>query len=589
MGQQGRKFCLTCGGDTSDLMAALESKYEAAAQREEEEEEKAKVLNRYQSHSEKAFKAAQASPAILSPPTVSPTTSPTVASPLAPTAPGAPGAPTRPRDTPPETQTAPGTSLPLVRRVNGVRWRSSTLNERRGVACAGSGRRQAAARPAATPRAASRPPKAVSIQGKISFGAGGMGVSRPAPPSTGDGGSGEPEAAEDVAVYPKAPKARKIDLFDWVSKQKYKHAWLDYVGERGEGRAGCTICTASGLRNRFTGTGPESEQYTDRNYHGVLTTTVAAAHQKHHEKQPAQQLAQAAPSMAGRSAAWVTNAVHRNSGGLWNIMKTVFSMLASGCSFRQIENVCHDVLPALVGTVDTSSLSGTDGDAVRCGCSHVVCFALLLLPSILLTRVKASVPQAAAVQRHVAEGLQREGGWPPVVHQSSGRGDLGTRFLQRSHQDTTTEAQRLGVPLVPAGRELGRDQARAADRVCHLRWCVPTHPRQCTVVAYSVPHAQRLTVGACGARGARAENFERVTEYLGIMHIKATKAPDIVGALLEMLGELDIDVCKYIAVGMDGCSTMLGCNGGVSTYWRQQVPFCAIRVAERTELCVNDN
>ena len=81
----------------------------------------------------------------------------------------------------------------------------------------------------------------------------------------------------------------------------------------------------------------------------------------------------------------------------------------------------------------------------------------------------------------------------------------------------------------------------------------------------------------------------RVTEYLGIMHIKATKAPDIVGALLEMLGELEIDVCKYIAVGMDGCSTMLGCNGGVSTYWRQQVPFCAIRVAVRTELCVNDN
>ena len=53
MGQQGRKFCLTCGGDTSDLMAALESKYEAAAQREEEEEA-AKVLNSYPSHSEKA-------------------------------------------------------------------------------------------------------------------------------------------------------------------------------------------------------------------------------------------------------------------------------------------------------------------------------------------------------------------------------------------------------------------------------------------------------------------------------------------------------------------------------------------------------
>jgi hypothetical protein len=90
-------------------------------------------------------------------------------------------------------------------------------------------------------------------------------------------------------------------------------SWLDYVGERGEGRAVCTICTASGVRNRFTGTGPESEQYTDGNYHGVLTTTVAAAHQKHHEKQPAQQLAQAAPAMAGRSASWVTNAVHRNS------------------------------------------------------------------------------------------------------------------------------------------------------------------------------------------------------------------------------------------------------------------------------------
>jgi hypothetical protein len=54
VGQQGRKQCLRCGGDTSDLMEALESKHEAAAQREEEEEEAAKVLNSYPSHSEKA-------------------------------------------------------------------------------------------------------------------------------------------------------------------------------------------------------------------------------------------------------------------------------------------------------------------------------------------------------------------------------------------------------------------------------------------------------------------------------------------------------------------------------------------------------
>ena len=213
--------------------------------------------------------------------------------------------------------------------------------------------------------------KPIAGQGTLSLGAGGMQV---VAAQAADGGSGDEGEG-------RAGKRAKLDLKGWVDKHALAFTWLEYDGERGRGHAQCTICVRHGVPGPFSGLGGHA-RYTDADLQGgqaaKLTTTFLKRHAEKHGKLPSQQLAEAAPLNAGRAESWVRRGVLKNIAAIKNIAITTFGGLAAGLTFRQLESLIQDVLPLLQGTVDTSSLSGAEGDAVRCATTaqcDALCFS----------------------------------------------------------------------------------------------------------------------------------------------------------------------------------------------------------------------
>ena len=92
------------------------------------------------------------------------------------------------------------------------------------------------------------------------------------------------------------------------------------------------------------------------------------------------------------------------------------------------------------------------------------------------------------------------------------------------------------------------------------------------IIDESTDISQEKLLAVC-IRYFSKSNCKIISSFLGFVILKGECTSDVIGnGIVEMLQKYKLSLKKLIGIGVDGCSTMVGTNHSVSTYFKKIVP-----------------
>ena len=92
------------------------------------------------------------------------------------------------------------------------------------------------------------------------------------------------------------------------------------------------------------------------------------------------------------------------------------------------------------------------------------------------------------------------------------------------------------------------------------------------IIDESTDISQEKLLAVC-IRYFSKSNCKIISSFLGFVILKGECTSDVIGnGIVEMLQKYKLSLKKLIGIGVDGCSTVVGTNHSVSTYFKKIVP-----------------